>query len=125
MTKTEPLEHTTWQHSLSRDQTWETKQRTVRGLAKGRTDSMAPESGTQDFSRKEKSDLGEAHKTDDDHETMSLITKKNRGLSAAPALFGADETGSGATPTYVPTREDRRQIERDWIRQQTTPGARS
>jgi hypothetical protein len=45
--------------------------------------------------------------------------KKNKGLAAAPALFGADESGSGATPTYVPTRENRRQIERNLIRQQT------
>jgi hypothetical protein len=75
MTKTEPLEHTTWQHSLSRDQNWETKQRTVRDLAK-KTDSMAPESGTHDFSWKEKSDLGEAHKTVDDHEATNRITKR-------------------------------------------------
>jgi hypothetical protein len=37
---------------------------------------MAPESGTQDFSWKEKSDLGEAQKTEDDHEAMNRITKR-------------------------------------------------
>jgi hypothetical protein len=51
--------------------------------------------------------------------------KKNEGLVAAPALFGADESGSRATPTCVPTRENRRQIERNFIRQQTPPSARS
>jgi hypothetical protein len=51
--------------------------------------------------------------------------KEDRGLAAALALFGADKNGSGATPTCALTREDRRQIERDLIRQQTALGARS
>jgi hypothetical protein len=67
----------------------------------GKTASAAPEAGKQDFARRKRSDLGEACKTEDDHEATNRTEKPEAGrqrlLSSTRTLGGIRGRAGSAT----------------------------